>query len=202
VCGRRSVTFRRAQFLEHTGKVGGPRPTKQSQGCERRQAERLPYRPLRSGEPARVGQGCGFEDGVVRDSCLHKQRPRVLTAAQQPRRAGQEGKSFLAGAIPGGKELLVEVQERHCPYPSAPPQFALTVEDSLSADQDRRLRQGASAGYHLPDRAAGQSLELIPGPAHADAQLPQRVRAAGGADDGSRRTAVAAPEFVVEQGYG
>jgi hypothetical protein len=107
----------------------------------------------------------GVDHLVARHTGLHQQAPGVMATARQAGGPGQHGQGGLGGAVAGGEQLLVEVEEGHRAGAGHP------VEHGLGPDEDAgagRRRAGGGVGGHLGHGLVGQQLQLLPGARHPD----------------------------------
>ena len=133
-------------------------PGNRGQRGRRRETELAPALELTRHHPPRVGVQHGVEHRVMRIAGLHHEPPALVPRSEDAGGPRQERHRLLAGAIPRGEQLLVEVDERD------------------DADVRRRLMQQCLR----PDEHLAFSedrVHLLLHAADADAQVAQRRRA-------------------------
>ena len=179
---------RRARAVDEGG--GGRRPETAARAVSGGKAQRGPAGGLGHREAGRVGVDGGVEHlvagqaGLDEDAARRPRRGRPTSRAARASRA----RACLAGAVAGGEQLLVEVEEGHR-VGRRPPGGA---RPRCRPGRRRPARPAAVARGHLGHRPAGQQLQLLAGPGDAHPERLQPGRAARGADRGAGRPAAPA----------
>ncbi len=125
---------------------------------------------------------------------LEQQPPRPVTTSDEPGRPGQQRQRFLGGAVAGGEQLLVEIEERHDVGTIDLVQRRLGPDDEVAPHSPG---PELGLGGELDDRAAGQRLELFAGPTDPGAQVLHLRPTAAGAHLGPDRLAAPAAQVAV-----
>jgi len=176
------------------GGIGrGTRAPQQGQGPEGREPQRAADVPFGPAQLGRITVYGGLEDLMVREAGLDQQAATAVAGTDQPGRPGHQGQGLLAGAEPGGQQVLIDVEEGHGVGPGHP------VEGRLGAHHQPGLRQAGAVGRiggpgDLAGGHPGQGGELLGGPGDPDPEGLQPGGVALGAHQRTVVVAAAAPE--------